>query len=286
MSQVLNDLLNLLTLETIEQGIYRGQSQDLGFGAVFGGQVIGQALAATKATLPEDRKVHSLHSYFLRPGDAHNPIVYDVEVIRDGRTISTRRVQAIQHGKPIFYMTASFQIDEPGFEHQDTMPEVPGPEGLISDIDIYREHADLIPAKIRNKFISEKPIEMRFVTANNPFKPQKDEPTRHVWLRANGAMPDDFRIHKYLLAYASDFNFLPTALQPHGRSFAEPGMQLASIDHSMWFHKDFRMDDWLLYSIDSPVAVGARGLVRGQIFTRDGTLVASTMQEGLIRQTK
>lgn len=284
MSQVLHDLLNLLKLETIEQGIYRGQSQDLGFGAVFGGQVIGQALSAAKETLPEDRKVHSLHTYFLRPGDAHKPIVYDVENIRDGKSFSTRRVQAIQFGKPIFYMTASFQIDEPGFEHQDTMPDVPGPEGLVSDIDIYREHAELIPESIRNKFICEKPIEMRFVTANNPFKPTIDEPRRYVWIRANGAMPDDPRVHKYLLAYASDFNFLPTALQPHGHSFAQPNIQMATIDHSMWFHKDFRMDDWLLYAIDSPVATGARGLVRGQIFSRDGTLVASTMQEGVMRK--
>ncbi|WP_417683358.1 acyl-CoA thioesterase II [Pseudidiomarina aquimaris] len=286
MSQVLHDLLDLLRLETIEQGIYRGQSQDLGFGAVFGGQVIGQALSAAKETLPEDRKVHSLHSYFLRPGDAQKPIVYDVENVRHGKSFSTRRVKAVQYGNPIFYMTASFQIDEPGFEHQDTMPDVPGPEGLVSDIDIYREHADLIPERIRNKFISEKPIEMRFVTANNPFKPKVDEPKRYVWIKANGEMPDDPRIHKYLLAYASDFNFLPTALQPHGASFAQPNMQMATIDHSMWFHKDFRMDDWILYAIDSPVACGARGLVRGQFFTRDGVLVASTAQEGVMRQHK
>ncbi|CAB0150282.1 Acyl-CoA thioesterase 2 [Pseudidiomarina piscicola] len=284
MSQVLDDLLDLLRLETIENGIYRGQSQDLGFGAVFGGQVIGQALSAAKESLPEDRKVHSLHSYFLRPGDAQKPIIYDVENVRDGKSFSTRRVKAVQYGKPIFYMTASFQIDEPGFEHQDTMPSVPGPEGLVSDIDIYREHADLIPAKIRNKFISEKPIEMRFVTANNPFKPKVDEPKRYVWIKANGEMPNDPRIHKYLLAYASDFNFLPTALQPHGASFAQPDMQMATIDHSMWFHKDFRLDDWILYAIDSPVACGARGLVRGQFFTRDGVLVASTAQEGVMRK--
>lgn len=284
MSQVLNDLLELLKLETIEHGIYRGQSQDLGFGAVFGGQVIGQALSAAKETLPPDRKIHSLHSYFLRPGDAHKPIVYDVEVIRDGKSFSARRVKAIQFGKPIFYMTASFQIDEEGFEHQDTMPEVPGPEGLVSDLDIYREHEHLIPAAIRNKFISEKPIEMRFVTEVNPFKPKVDEPKRYVWFRANGAMPDDPRVHKYLLAYASDFNFLPTALQPHGRSFAAPNMQIATIDHAMWFHRDFRLDDWLLYAIDSPSAQGARGLVRGQFFNRDGVLVASTIQEGVMRE--
>lgn len=284
MSKVLDDLLDLLKLETIEQGLYRGQSQDLGFRAVFGGQVIGQALSAAKETVPEDRKIHSFHSYFLRPGDASRPIVYDVEVIRDGKSFSARRVQAIQHGKTIFYMTASFQVEELGFEHQDKMPDVPGPEGLVSDLDIYREHADLIPESIRNKFISEKPVEMRFVTANNPFKPQVMEPKRYVWLRANGTMPDDPRVHKYLLAYASDFNFLPTAVQPHGKSFAQPDMQMATIDHAMWFHKDFRMDDWLLYAIDSPAAAGGRGLVRGQFFNREGVLVASTIQEGVIRQ--
>ncbi|RUO81519.1 acyl-CoA thioesterase II [Idiomarina tyrosinivorans] len=283
MSSVLSDLLNLLRLETIEQGIYRGQSQDLGFGAVFGGQVIGQALSAAKETLPADRKCHSFHSYFLRPGDASKPIVYDVEVIRDGKSFSARRIKAVQHGKPIFYMTASFQIDEQGFEHQQAMPDVPGPEGLVSDLDIYREHADWIPEKIRNKFISEKPIEMRFVTPYNPFKPEKSEPQRYVWFKANGEMPDDPRIHKYLLAYASDFNFLPTALQPHGVSFAQPNMQVATIDHAMWFHRDFRVDEWLLYSIDSPSASAAKGLVRGQFFNRKGELVASTIQEGVMR---
>ncbi|MCK7458316.1 acyl-CoA thioesterase II [Idiomarina aminovorans] len=283
MSQVLDDLLNLLTLESIEDGLYRGQSQDLGFGAVFGGQVIGQALSAAKETLPQERVCHSFHSYFLRPGDAKKPIVYDVENIRDGKSFSARRVKAIQYGKPIFYMTASFQQQEEGFEHQDTMPEVPGPEGLVSDLDIYREHEELIPAPLRNKFICDKPIEMRFVTPYNPFKPEKDKPRRYVWFRANGGMPDDQRVHKYLLAYASDFNFLPTALQPHGVSFAQPNMQVATVDHAMWFHRDFRMDDWLLYAIDSPSASGQRGLVRGQIFTRAGLLVASTIQEGVMR---
>ncbi|WP_194755422.1 acyl-CoA thioesterase II [Aliidiomarina indica] len=284
MSQVLNDLLELLHLESIEQGIYRGQSQDLGFRAVFGGQVMGQALSAAKDTIPEDRAVHSFHSYFLRPGDASKPIIYDVENVRDGKSFSTRRVKAIQFGKPIFYMTASYQTPESGAEHQDTMPEVPGPEGLPSDLDIYREHAELIPESIRNKFISDKPILMRFVTEYNPFRPKACEPKRYVWLKSNGALPDDQRVHQYLLAYASDFNFLPTSLQPHGKTFADPKIQMATIDHAMWFHRPFRMDDWLLYAIDSPSAQGARGLVRGQIFSRDGTLVASTIQEGLIRE--
>ncbi|MEE2002205.1 acyl-CoA thioesterase II [Alkalimonas sp. MEB108] len=284
MSQVLDKLLSLLKLEPIELGLYRGQSQDLGFKAVFGGQVMGQALSAAKATIDEDRKVHSFHSYFLRPGDASKPIVYEVESIRDGKSFSTRRVRAIQFGKAIFYMTASFQREEEGFEHQDAMPEVPGPDELVSDLDFYQQHADKIPEALRSKFICEKPIEMRPVDFQNPFEPKQSAPKRYVWFKANGTMPDDLRVHKYLLAYASDFNFLPTALQPHGRSFLAPNMQVATIDHAMWFHQDFRFDDWLLYAVDSPSASGGRGLVRGQFYDRAGRLVASTMQEGVIRQ--
>ncbi len=284
MSQVLDDLLKLLKLEEIEQGLYRGQSQDLGFPAVFGGQVMGQALSAAKETLPPGRVVHSLHSYFLRPGDKSRPIVYDVENIRDGKSLSTRRVSAIQYGKPIFYMTASFSGESEGLSHQAEMPDVPPPEGLRPALDFYREHADLIPESIRNKFISEKAIEIRPVDFHNPFKPEVMDATRYVWFRSNGAMPDDDRIHKYLLAYASDFEFLPTALQPHGLSFMQPNMQVATIDHAMWFHRPFRLDDWILYAIDSPSASSGRGLVRGQFFNRHGELVASTIQEGVMRQ--
>ncbi|MCB5227282.1 acyl-CoA thioesterase II [Alishewanella sp. 16-MA] len=284
MSQVLANLLSLLKLESIELGLYRGQSQDLGFKAVFGGQVMGQALSAAKETLPEERKIHSFHSYFLRPGDASKPIVYEVENIRDGKSFSTRRISAIQFGKPIFYMTASFQTGEVGFEHQIAMPEVPAPEELVSDLDFYQQHAAQIPEKLRSKFICEKPIEMRPVDFQNPFSPQVSAAKRFVWFKANGNMPDDLRVHKYLLAYASDFNFLPTALQPHGRSFLAPNMQVATIDHAMWFHHDFRFDDWLLYAVDSPAASGGRGLVHGHFFTREGCLVATTIQQGVIRE--
>lgn len=284
MSQVLQELLNLLTLEEIEQGIYRGQSQDLGFRQVFGGQVMGQALSAAKLTLPEGRYVNSLHSYFLRPGDASKPIVYDVENIRDGKSFSTRRISAIQYGKPIFYMTASFQGDEEGVSHQAAMPAVPAPEELKSSLEFYQEHATLIPESLRSKFTREMPIEMRPVNFQNPFSPQVTEPVRNVWFKANGSMPDDRRIHNYLLAYASDFEFLPTALQPHGLSFMHPNMQVATIDHAMWFHRPFRMDEWMLYSVDSPSASNGRGLVRGQFFNRNGELVASTIQEGVMRQ--
>jgi len=284
MSDVLNDLLALLKLEVIEQGIYRGQSQDLGFRALFGGQVMGQALSAAQETIDPSRNVHSLHSYFLRPGDATKPVVYEVENIRDGRSFSTRRVQAIQNGKSIFYMTASFQELEPGFDHQDKMPEVKGPEGLPSYGDFIFEHQDLLPANVRDKFLAEKPIEMRPLSQYNWVSPDPTDSSTHMWIKTNGELPDDLRIHTYMLAYASDFHFLPTALLPHGVSHWQPNFQIATIDHAMWFHRPFRFDDWLLYSVTSPSASSGRGLVRGQIFNRNGELVASTMQEGVIRQ--
>ncbi|MGL5949583.1 MAG: acyl-CoA thioesterase II [Aeromonas sp.] len=287
MSQVLTDLLALLALEKIENGIFRGQSQDLGLKAVFGGQVMGQALSAAKQTVAAGRHVHSFHSYFLRPGDASRPIVYDVENIRDGKTISTRRVKAVQNGKPIFYLNASFQTESLGFDHHAVMPEnVPAPEGLKSELELARPYASYIPAAIADKILAEKPIEIRPVTLVDPIHPKVQAPTRMVWVKANGAMPDDRRVHKYLLAYASDFNFLLTALQPHGVSYWSPKMQVATIDHSMWFHRDFRVDDWLLYVVDSPNASGGRGLVRGHFFTREGVLVASTMQEGVMREVQ
>ena len=284
MSKVLKDLLSLLKLETVEQGIYRGQSQDLGFKALFGGQVMGQALSAAQETVSSDRFVHSLHSYFLRAGDANKPVVYDVEVIRDGASFSTRRVQAIQNGKAIFYMTASFQHIEEGFEHQDTMPNVPPPEQVSSFSDYSKEVQYALPEPIRQKFLAEKPIDLRPVQKYNWLQPEKSEATCQMWVKANGDLPDDLRIHTYMLAYTSDFHFLPTALFPHGVSHWQPSFQIATIDHAMWFHRPFRFDDWLLYCMDSPSASNGRGLVKGQIFNRQGELVASTMQEGVIRQ--
>jgi acyl-CoA thioesterase-2 len=284
MSQVLNDLSALLKLEKIEEGIYRGDSQDLGFKALFGGQVMGQALSAAQETVAVTHNVHSLHSYFLRPGDATKPVVYQVENIRDGRSFNTRRVNAIQNGKAIFYMTASFQQVESGFDHQDPMPEVPGPEELKSYTDFIFENQAAIPEAIRGKFLSEKPIEIRPVKQYNWVKPVKTEAKSQMWIKSNGSLPDDLRIHTYLLAYTSDFLFLPTALFPHGLSYWQPNFQIATIDHSMWFHRPFRLDDWLLYSIDSPSSSGGRGLVKGQIFNQAGDLVASTMQEGVMRQ--
>lgn len=285
MSQVLNDLLSLLSLEKLEDGLFRGQSQDLGFGHVFGGQVMGQALSAAKQTVSEDRNVHSLHSYFLRAGDEKLPIIYDVENMRDGGSFSARRVKAIQKGRPIFYMTCSFQKHEEGFEHQAQMPDVPGPDGLLNQQELAVTMRDKVPKKILEKFMADSPIEMRLVNPINPLAPGTNEPNRYVWIRANGELPNNHCIHEYLLAYASDFNFLVTAAQPHSVSVLTPGMRLATIDHAMWFHRAFNMGEWLLYSIESPNAGGGRGFVTGQFFDRQGRLVASATQEGLLRLT-
>ncbi|MEA1065790.1 acyl-CoA thioesterase II [Erwinia sp. HR93] len=284
MSQALTHLLALLQLEKIEEGLFRGQSEDLGLRRVFGGQVVGQALSAAKESVAADRLVHSFHSYFLRPGDTRKPIIYDVEILRDGNSFSARRIAAIQHGKPIFYMTASFQAREPGFEHQKTMPDAPAPETLLSETDIAHSLAPHLPLPIREKFLLEKPLEIRPVIFHNPLKGHVDKPSRQVWLRANGVVPDDLRIHQYLLGYASDFNFLPVALQPHGIGFLEPDMQVATIDHSMWFHRPFDINDWLLYDVESTSASSARGFVRGEFYNQRGELIASSVQEGVIRR--
>lgn len=283
MSQALQNLLDLLTLEKIEEGLFRGQSDDLGLRQVFGGQVVGQAMSAAKQTVPEDRRIHSFHSYFLLPGDSQKPIIYEVENLRDGNSFSARRVNAIQNGKPIFYMMASFQSCEAGFEHQNVMPIVAPPEALKSEMEIAQSIAHALPPQLRDKFTRPRPIEFRPVKFHNPLQGEVEKPVRHVWCRANGALPDDERLHQYLLGYTSDCNFLLTALQPHGVAFLDPGMQVATIDHAMWFHRPFRLDDWLLYAVESTSASGARGFVRGQFYTRDGKLVASSAQEGVIR---
>lgn len=284
MSKVLDELLEQLKLEAIEENIFRGQSQDYGLGRVYGGQVIGQALSAARQTVPSERHVHSFHSYFLREGDVNLPIVYNVDCIRDGKSFTTRRVVAIQKGRPIFNLSASFHIQEEGFEHQDDMPACENPEGLISDQALKSQMKDFLPPTIRERLQSESPIDIRYEEPSNPYIPEKCPPLNKVWFKAAGTMPDVPGVHKYLLAFASDMPFLPTALFPHGVRFLQPNLQVASLDHAMWFHRPFRMDEWLLYSIDSPTASGARGLVRGQIFDQQGRLVASTIQEGLIRQ--
>jgi len=234
--------------------------------------------------VPAERFIHSFHSYFLLPGDSQKPIIYDVETLRDGNSFSARRVSAIQNGRSIFYMTASFQTRESGFEHQCNMPQVTPPDDLPSEQDIARSMEHLIPPVMRQIFTNDRPIEIRPVKFHNPLKGEAAPPIRQVWCRANGAMPDDERTHQYLLGYTSDCHFLLTALQPHGVGFLERGMQVATIDHAMWFHRPFRLDDWLLYSVESPSASGARGFVRGQFYTREGVLVASSVQEGVIRR--
>ncbi|SQI38498.1 Acyl-CoA thioesterase 2 [Leminorella richardii] len=284
MSNVLQSLLTLLQLEKIDETRFRGQSQSLGLKQLFGGQVIGQALSAAKQTVLPERRVHLCHSYFLRPGDGTQPVDYEVETIRDGNSFSTRRVSAYQNRQKLFYMTASYQSDEPGFDHQmPSMPDVPQPESLISETEIARKMAQFLPGGLNNPFCQEMPLEIRPVKLYPMHKAEVDKPVRYAWFKANGDMPNDLGIHKYLLGYASDFHFLLTALQPHGVALFQPGMQVATIDHSIWFHRPFRLDDWILYAVDSPSASGARGFVRGQFFTRQGLLIASTAQEGVIR---
>ena len=282
-NQALNHLLSQLQLERLEVNLFRGQSQDLGWGTVFGGQVLGQSLSAAAQTVPKDRQVHSLHGYFLQPGDPKLPIIYDVDQIRDGKSFTTRRVVAIQKGRAIFNMSSSFQIQEPGLEHHDTMPTVEGPEGLASESELVTALAHKVPPALREVFSKQMPIEIRPVHPIDPFAPSSAPLPRYTWFRAASKLPDDPAIHRYLLAYASDFHLVTEALVPHGRSFLPPSMQAASLDHAMWFHRPVNMDEWLLYAVDSPSASGARALARGRFFNQQGQLLASTAQEGLIR---
>lgn len=283
MTQTLDHLVNLLSLERIEENLFRGASQDLGFPQLFGGQVLGQVISAASQTVETTRHVHSLHGYFLRPGDSHEPVVYDVDRVRDGRSFTTRRVSAIQKGRIIFTGIASFQAEESGYEHQLQMPDVVGPEDLASEWELLHKLTPLVPERVMEKLRRPKPIEIRPVTLQDPTNPQPLEPIRHLWFRADGTLPASPALHKYLLAYASDFSFVGTALQPHGVSSWSKFIQLVSLDHAIWFHREVKLDDWLLYSIDSPWAGNARGFVRGSIFNRAGELVASVAQEGLIR---
>ncbi len=286
MRDVLTELVSLLSLERLEEHLFRGQSQDLGWGAIFGGQVLGQALSAATQTVPADRLVHSLHGYFLRSGDAARPVIYEVDPIRDGGSFTTRRVVAIQGGRAIFNLAASFHRAEPGFAHQAPMPSTAGPDGISSELELARKVVDRIPAPLRARATADRPIEIRPLDPHNPFQPKPQSPRQQLWYRARGALPDDPALHAYLLAYASDFQFLTTSLRPHGVSWLSRRMQVTSLDHAMYFHRPVRMDDWLLYDIESPWAGGARSLVRGRFYDRDGNLVASTTQEGLIRDWK
>jgi acyl-CoA thioesterase-2 len=283
---VVNELVELLSLERLEDNLFRGQSRDIGTKYVFGGQVLGQALSAAQATMDsagEPRSAHSLHAYFLRAGNIEHPIVYDVDRSRDGGSFSVRRVTAIQHGQVIFFCAASFQQEEDGGEHQLSMPQVPRPEDLAPAPALSPEQLAKLPTKVQRWLSRQGPFEFRHVYPRDELDPPKRPPYQQVWFRLTEKVGDAPELHRALLAYASDFHLLGTATFPHGISYYQPNVQMASLDHALWFHRAFRADDWLLYSIDSPSAQDSRGLARGQIFDRDGQLVASTVQEGLIR---
>ena len=277
------ELIALLDLEPIEVNIFRGISPQDRSQRVFGGQVLGQALVAASRTV-ENRLAHSLHAYFLLPGDPKVPILYEVDRSRDGKSFSSRRVVAIQHGRPIFHMSVSFDVAETDqLEHQIEAPKVPHPDTLPSEDDLRRKYIDQIPEQYRDHFLRKRPIEIKPVQSSDIFRPEKRPPFQSVWIRATDKLPDEISLQQCILAYASDMTLLDTALLPHGIGWFDDKIQMASIDHAMWFHRPFRADQWLLYVQDSPSAFGARGFNRGTIYTEDGTLVASVAQEGLMR---
>jgi acyl-CoA thioesterase-2 len=283
MSATLADLVDVLELERLDTNLFRGQSRDIGTNRVFGGQVLGQAMSAANQTV-EGRAVHSLHAYFLHKGDHTAPIIYEVDRQRDGRSFSSRRVVAIQHGRPIFNFAASFQAPEDGLEHQATAPEVPPPDQL-EDVRVYRRRLiEKIPVEQLPRYLlHERPFEFRPVQTPQFVDPAPREPVAQVWFRADGRLGDDPNLHRSVLAYVSDYYLLATATRPHGFSLLSPGLQMASLDHAMWFHRPFRADEWLLYALESPNSSGARGLARGMIFREDGALVATVAQEGVMR---
>jgi acyl-CoA thioesterase-2 len=282
---LLEQLVASLSLEKLEENMFRGQSQDLGWGRVYGGQVLGQALSAATQTVPSSRAVHSMHAYFLRPGDVNRPILYTVDRSRDGGSFTTRRVDAVQAGQPIFTLAASFQEAEVGMDHQDALPEAPAPELFAPDTARYQAYASRLPPGFAEGFAAVWPFDFRpTILEEDPISPRARPAEKLVWIRAQGTLPDNPALHAWLLAYASDFGLIGTCLLPHGITWLHPELQMASIDHAMWFHRPLRIDDWLLHVMDSPSASGGRGLARGRIFTRQGVLVASTAQEGLIRR--
>ncbi|MBK8286139.1 MAG: acyl-CoA thioesterase II [Ahniella sp.] len=280
---VVEELVSLLKLERLELDLFRGQSRDIGTRFVFGGQVLGQALSAAQQTVSTDRIAHSLHAYFLRAGDVDAPIIYNVERSRDGKSFSTRRVSAIQHGQLIFGMAASFHKPEPGAEHQLSMPEVPKPDDLDPPDPITDEALAQISPKLQRWLTAQGPFEFRHVYPRDEIRRPKRPPFQHVWLRLTERIDDNPDLHRAMLAYCSDFHLIGTATLPHGISYLQPNVQMASLDHAMWFHRPFRVDEWILYSCDSPSAQGSRGLARGSFYSLDGRLIASTVQEGLIR---
>ena len=282
--RALDELVGILDLETLEQNLYRGRTQKQGWQRVYGGLVLAQALVAAVRTVEADRLAHSMHGYFLLGGEPGQPIVYDVERVRDGSSFNTRRVKAIQHGRPIFVLSVSFQKREQGFEHQTKMPDVPAPSELPNERELEEQHAALLPGNLRSYMRRERPFEMRPVDFSRYVTRAKASPRQSVWMRATAPLPDDQSLHNCLLAYASDFTLLDTALIAHGKLLFDTDIQLASIDHAMWLHAPFRADEWLLYTQESTFAGGARGFCRGSIYTEAGVLVASVTQEGLMRQ--
>ena len=276
------ELLTLMQLEPLEVNLFRGVSRDIGTERVFGGQVLAQALLAASLTV-EERLAHSLHAYFLRAGDHDAPIVYSVDRSRDGRSFSSRRVVAIQHGRPIFTLAASFQVAEAGLEHQFGIPDVPAPEQLSTSALLPRDEFDHMPKSMQRWLDRFGPFEFRPVRGADPHDRVPQPPYKELWFKLHGDLEDDPRLHRALLAYVSDFHLVGTATLPHGISWVQGNLMIASLDHAMWFHRDFRLDDWLLYSCDSPSTSGGRGLARGMIHDRRGRLVASTAQEGVIR---
>ena len=283
MNSVLEHLVSLLQPEEISADVYRGGSHDIGTPQVFGGQVLGQALFAASMTIDQPRSAHSLHAYFLRRGDVQTPIDYEIDRARDGASFSNRRVVASQQGRSILNLTASFQKHETGIEHQLPMPEVPGPEGLKDKYDVPAGVLEQMHERLRNYIKRPRPFMVRPVQNQDFLNPQKMEPVKQVWIKANDTLPDDPLLHQALFAYVSDYELLGTATLPHGISFTNQGIQMASLDHALWFYHSFRMDEWLLFSYDSPVSAASRGLARGTVYTREGRLVATSAQEGLIR---
>ena len=283
MSRALDQLLTILDIERLEENLFRGLSPQVGWQRVFGGQVIGQALVAANRTV-NGRLAHSLHAYFLRAGDPSVPIIYNVDRIRDGGSFTTRRVVAVQHGQAIFSMAASFHKEETGLEHQIKMPEVPPPESLPSEAELKACLIDRVPPQVKAYWERERPIEIRPVDLSRYLTPGNHDPSQQVWIRATGELSNEQSLHQCVLAYASDFTLLDTALIAHGRFVFDPKLILASLDHALWFHRKLRADEWLLYAQDSPISGGGRAFCRGMLFTRDGNLVASTAQEGLLRE--
>ena len=285
LSYGVDGLLEILDLEALDHNQFRGQSPNVDWQRVFGGQVIGQALVAAFRTV-EERNVHSLHCYFMRPGDPNFPITYDVDKIRDGRSFTTRRVVALQHDKPIFSLSASFQIAEEGYDHQINMPDIPQPEDLPNEQELKEKYLTFAPQNVKDYWSRPRPIEIRPVSLEHYFSDKKLEPAQHIWIRTTSPVPEDQLRSTAVLAYLSDMTLLDTSLYAHGTSIFDKQLQVASLDHAMWFHRKADFSDWILYTQDSPSASGARGFTRGSLYTRSGTLIASVAQEGLIRRNE